>query len=229
MLAQKKKITKKQLKEDSLVTFYYQAVKFYEDNMKPILIVAGSVVVLAVLIYLYIVKTNSDNNKASIELARTVTLFETGNYQEAINGKKGTNIMGFKQIVDTYGSTEYGEIAKVYLANSYFYLGKLEEAYKTYDDYSGSDDMYKAAALAGVAGYYESKNELEKAADKFKEAAYISNENASNPQYLYEAAIIYIKLNQKAEAKELLDKIKEEYKTSDVMREIEKYAALVKE
>ncbi len=229
MLAKKKKITKKQLKEDTLVTFYYKAVKYFDDNMKPILIVAGSVAVLAILVYLYMVKTSSDNNKASIELARVVSLYETGAYQEAIDGKKGTSIVGFKQIVDSYGSTEYGEIAKVYLANSYFYLGKIEQAYEFYNDYSGSDVLYKGAAKAGIAGYYEFKKEYEKAAENYKDAAFISKENPSNPQYLLEASINYLKVNKKAEAKELIETIKEEYKTSDVMREIERYAVLVKE
>ncbi|MFH0733451.1 MAG: hypothetical protein V1773_02640 [bacterium] len=229
MLAKKKKITKKQLKEDTLVTFYYKAVKYFDNNMKPILIVAGSVAVLAILVYLYMVKTNSDNDKASIELARVVSLYEAGSYQEAVDGKKGTNIVGFKQIVDSYGSTEYGEIAKVYLANSYFYLGKVEQAYEFYNDYSGDNDLYKAAAKAGIAGYYEFKKEYEKAAGSFKDAAFVSKENPSNAQYLLGATINYLKVNKKAEAKELIETIKEEYKTSDVMREIERYAVLVKE
>ena len=229
MLAQKKKITKKQLKEDSLVTFYYKAVKYFEDNMKPILIIGGSVIVLAVLVYLYSVKLKNDNEKAALELSRVVSLYEMGNYQEAMDGKKGTNVLGLKQIVDTYGSTENGEIAKVYLGNSYLYLGKIDKAYEYYDDFSGDSPIYKASALAGVAGYYEYKKEYEKAAEKYKEAAFISKENASNPQYLLSAVINLIKVKNNAEAKELIDKIKEEYKTSDVMREIDKYSFLVKE
>jgi tetratricopeptide (TPR) repeat protein len=229
LLAQKKKITKKQLKEDSLVTFYYKAVKYFEDNMKPILIIGGAVVVLAVLVYLYSVKLKNDNEKAAVELSRVVGLYEMGNYQEAIDGKKGTNILGLKQIVESYGSTENGEIAKVYLANAYLYLGKIEEAYEYYDDYSGDSPLYKATALAGIAGYYEYKKEYEKAAEKYKEAAYVSKENALNPQYLLSAVINYVNVKQYDSAKELIDKIKEDYKTSDVMRDIDKYSFLVKE
>jgi len=229
LLAQKKKITKKQLKEDNLVTFYYKAVQYFENNMKPILIIGGSVIVLAVLVYLYSVKLKNDNEKAALELSRVVSIYEMGNYQEAIDGKKGTNVLGLKQIVESYGSTENGEIAKVYLGNSYLYLGKIDKAYEYFDDFSGDSPIYKATAIAGIAGYYEYKKEFEKAADKYKEAALVSKENASNPQYLLLAVSNYTKVKKNTEAKELIEKIKEEYKTSDVMREIDKYSFLVKE
>lgn len=229
MLTQKKKITKKQLKEDTLVTYYYKAVAYFDEHKKPVLIISGAIVLLAVLIYLYSNKLKNDNEKAALELSRVVALYEMGNYQEAIDGKKGTNILGLNKIVDQYGSTENGEIAKIYLANSYLFLGKIDKAYEFFDDYSGDSPLYKATALAGVAGYYEYKKDYEKAAEKYKEAAFVSKENASNPQYLLNAIINLIKVNKKAEAKELIDIIKEEYKTSDVIREIDKYSFLVKD
>ncbi len=229
MLTQKKKITKKQLKEDTLVTYYYKAVAYFDEYKKPILIISGAVVLLAVLIYLYSVKLKNDNEKAALELSRVVTLYEMGNYQEAIDGKKGTNILGLNKIVDKYGNTENGEIAKIYLANSYLFLGKLDKAYEYFDDYSGKNPLYKATALAGIAGYYEVKKDYKKAAEKYKEAAFISKENASNPQYLLNAIVNLVKINKKEEAQELIDIIKQDYKTSDVMREIDKYSFLVKE
>jgi tetratricopeptide (TPR) repeat protein len=108
-------------------------------------------------------------------------------------------------------------------------LGKIEDAYKYYDDYDGSNNMFKATALAGKASYFEYKKEYLKAADAFNEAAHISKDNSENAGYLLSASIDYIKAGEKTKAKGLLNKIKEDYKTSMAVREVDRYLALVDE
>jgi len=146
---------------------------------------------------------------------------------EAIEGRQGTNIVGLKKIVSEYGSTENGEIAKIYLANSYQMLGNIEEAFKFYEDYGGSNKLFKATALSGEAGYYAYKKEYGKAADLYLSASRVSKENVLNPDYMLKAAINYIDAGNKEEAKDLLETIRKDYQTSTAFREVDKYLTLV--
>lgn len=228
MLTKKKKLSKKEIREDKLVTSYYKTVQFLDEYKSKVLLYAGALVVVIVLVIIYMRYQEGNNVKANLALSRVLSLYDSGAYQEAIDGRPGTNIQGLKSIVDQYGSTEAGETAKIYLANSYNMLGKFEEAYEYYDDYSGSNDELKAAALAGVGGYYEAKNEPKEAADVFKKAASISNSNPLNADYLLKAGINYLETGDKKEAEVLFQKIKDDYKTSPSARNVDRYLALIK-
>ncbi len=229
MLTKKKKISKKEIKEDKLVTTYYKSLDFFNQHKNKIYLYGGIVVVVFAAIFWYVDNKAKNDDKASTELGKILASYEKGAYQEAINGKPAEKILGLKQIVDEYGSTETGEVAKIFLANSYSMMGKTEDAFKYYDDYSGDNKVFKATALAGKAGYYESKNEYQKAADLFLEAAHQSEENALNAEYLLKAGINFIDAGQKDKAKEALKSLKDEYKTSSAVREVDRYLALVKE
>lgn len=227
MLEKKKKITKKEIKQDTLVTTYYKAYNFFLENQAKILIGIAAVALIVVAIIIFSNKRQSDNLAAANLLTKVIPLYEAGQFQEAIEGQKSTNVVGLKNIVENYGSTEQGEIAKIYLANCYLFLGKIEDAYEFYKDYDGSNPIFKATALAGEAAYYEYKKEYEKAADAYKNAAKISKENPSNPEYLLKAGINLIKLGKKEEAKAIFENIKKDYKTYPQVRQVDRYLVQV--
>jgi len=227
MITKKKKLSKKEIKEDKLVSFVYKAQSFYEDYKNKIF-TYGAVIVAAVAItYFYVNQQRTDNDNAGVELSRTMMLYDQGAYLQAIEGQQGTNIIGLKKIVEEYGGTENGESAKIFLANSYSFLGNYEEALNYYKDYSGSIDYFKAAAIAGRAGYYASKNDYIEAADLYKEAAGVTEVNAQNSEYLLNAGINLLKAGNKQEAKTVFETIREKYSTTLAGREIGQYLALV--
>ena len=227
MLTKKKKLSKKEIKEDKLVSFYYKAYGYIEKNSTRMLVYAGALIVLIAAVFFYLHNKGINNDKAGVELSRVMDLYNNGSYLEAIEGRQGTSNIGLKKIVEDYGNTENGETAKIFLANSYNRLGKTEDAYNYYKDYSGSIQMYQAAALAGQAGYFADKKDYEKAADLYKKASRVSNTDVLNPDYLLQAAINYRDAGRQEEAKNMLEKIKTDYKTSPVSREADKYMAEV--
>ena len=227
MLTKKKKLTKKEIKEDKLVTYYYKAYNYFNENKNRIGIYAGGLAVVIAAIYFYMNNKAENNNQAGIQLSRVMSLYDAGAYLEAIEGRQGTNIVGLKKIVSEYGSTENGETAKIFLANAYQMLGNVEEAVKYYEDYSGSNKIFKATALSGEAGYFADKKEFEKAADLYLSASRVTKENVLNPEYMLKAAINYIEAGQKEDAKDLLETIRKDYQTSTAFREVDKYLTLV--
>jgi tetratricopeptide (TPR) repeat protein len=227
MLTKKKKLSRKEIKEDKLISTYYKVYGYFEENRSRLLMYTAILAVVVVAVIYYIENRKEANNTAGLELSRVMSIYDSGSYLEAIEGRQGTNIIGLKKIVEDYGSTENGEIAKIYLANSYNFLGKPDEAVKYYEDYGGNNKIFKATALAGEAGYYTSKNEYEKAADLYRQASLVSEENVLNPEYMLHAGINYLKVGDTEKAKELFDTIKEDYNTSSAFREVERYSAQI--
>ena len=227
MLQKKKKLSKKEIKQDKLIELYYNFENFFNEYKSKILTYAGIVVVAAAAVYFYLNHQAEQNEKAGLELSRVMDFFNQGAYLEAIEGKEGSNIIGLKKIVEEYDGTENGETAKIYLADCYDYLGNYDEAFKYYKDYDGSIGFLKATALAGQAGYYAEQKNYEKSADMYLEASKISEINSQNPDYLLRAGINYMKNGNDEEAKVLFNKIKEDYMTSSANKEVDKYLALI--
>lgn len=227
MLAKKKKIYRKQIKEDKLVTSFYELQELYLKYQKQILIAAAAIAVIVVAYVLYGNKMQQENTEATTYLSRALPYYKNNQFNLAINGKPGTKVIGLKQIVEDYGSSEAGESAKIFLGNSYYMLGKYDEALQAYEDYSGSIDLFQAAAYAGQAACYEAKNDPENAAEFFKKAAFVSKVNPQNPNFLLQAGLDYLDLGNKNKAKEMFEIIKQQYAKSDVGLNIDKYFALL--
>ncbi len=227
MAKKKKKITKKEIQEDSLVTTFYKVEEFFEKHKQNIIIGVAAVAIIALAIVWYNNKRVEDNLQATEELSQVIPLFEKGSFKEAIEGQPGTNLVGLKSIVEEYGSTEQGEFAKIYLADSYYYLGDYANAKKYYEDYSGESTLHKAAAYAGIAACYEHDGDFEKAAGYYNKAANVSKYNPLTPDYLLNAGINYLKANNKEMAETVLNRIKKEFKTSAVAQDVDKYLAQI--
>lgn len=228
MLAKKKKLSKKQIKEDKLVTYYTKILDLTEDYKQQLLIAAGVIVVIIAAIYIYNNKQEENQIAASTELSKILPIYEQKNYQQAISGQPGTSVTGLETLVDNYGSSEAGEVAKIYLGNSNYYLGNYQQALDHYGDYSGDLIEFKAASLAGQAACYYSLGNYEEAAKFYKKAANVSKINALNPSYLLSSGKMFILSGDLEEAEEIFKSIKEDYKKSTEASEIDRYIAEVK-
>lgn len=221
--------TRKEIREDKLVEFSMKAWTFLEHFKKNIAIGVAAVALIVVAYILFQSNKKSSNETASFELALVMPVYEMGAFQEAIDGKVGTKNKGLKKIVDEYGSTNYGETAKIFLAHSYFNLKKFDLALKAYDDYSGGNDFLQAAAYAGMAGCYEAQNDVAKAAELFLKASKVDADNVLNPQYLLNAGINYLESGKKAEAKDLFEAIKRDYPKSSFAQGVDRYLVQVED
>ncbi|MCB0731755.1 MAG: tetratricopeptide repeat protein [Ignavibacteriae bacterium] len=223
MIGKKKKLTKKELQEDKLVTSFYKSQEFFDEYKQKLIIIAGSLAVIVLAILWYVNKKSDDNLKAASQLSEIVSYFDMGQYQKAIDGEPGTQLIGLNNIVDNYGSTEQGEIAKIYLAKSYYALGNYDQALEYYSDYSGDSKLHQSSAFAGMAACYEQKGQFEDAADLYKKAANTYDLKSQKSEYLLNSGINYIKAGNKEEAKDLLETLKNDFKTTVAAREVEKY------
>jgi len=228
MLKPRKRITKKELKQDKLVTTYFKVVDYLKNNRR---IVSGTitVIIIAVItVVIYLNNRRSNNANAATELSGVLNLFNGGAYQVAINGDPTRNITGLKSIVDNYGSSESGEQAKIYLADCYYYLGDYDNAMKYFKDYDGSDRFLQASAYAGEAEVYEIRGTFENAAEYYDRAASRDSKSFLAPQYLVGAARNYIKIGKKDRAVELLTRVQKDFSNSPYAGNVDYYLAEAK-
>lgn len=228
MLKPRKRITKKEMKQDQLITTYVRSVEFFRKNRRLVSGTITGLVIAVILVVVYLNNRHSDNLQAATELSQVLNLFNGGAFQVAINGDPARDITGLKSIVDNYGSSETGEEAKIYLADCYYYLGDYGNAMKYFKDYDGSDKLLEASADAGVAEVYEIKSGYEKAAEYFDRAASRDSKSFLTPQYLIGAARNYIKIGKKDRAVDLLNRVKKNFPDSPYAANVDYYMAEAK-
>jgi len=225
MLRPQKKISKKEMKEDALITFYGRATRFYETYRKNISIGIISIVILiaAALIYL---KNRADNDEsAATQLGQIFQYYDNGQLQIAIDGIPERNVPGLKSIVENFGNSNSGNIARFYLADAYSQLGRVQDALDQYDAMSGSIELIEVSRLAGMAGCYESLGKYAEAARYYEKAASANAKGAGAAENLDHAARNYRLVGEKEKAVELYKKLKKNYPASPYAREADRHIA----
>lgn len=209
--------------EDKLLTYYYKAQEYYEANKNRVYIIATSVIVLVALIFFYFNYKSKNNETAGFELSRIKSLYSSGNFQQAINGDSLGISNGLLNLVNNYGSTENGEVAKIMLANCYYALRDFNNAEKYYKDYSGSNEIYKAASYAGLASVCEAKNDFSNAANYYIKASKQGKTVSNNDEYIFYAIKNYSLANDKDNLKKTIKELKKDYPKSKFIPQITRY------
>ncbi len=225
MLRAQKKISKRVIKEDTLVTTYFKAQTWYDENKKRISTVGGILLVVVLGLWFYSNNMRANNERATTDLAKVYSFYDNGQYLIAINGIPERNIAGLQSIVDNYGSTSAGNTAKFYLASAYYNTQEFDKALKYFDDFSGSTSLLTNSALAGMGACYEAKGDFKKAAENYEKAALKNADDPNVPDNLMNAARNFGRTGEKERAVELLKRVKRDYPTSTAARDVDRYIA----
>ncbi|MCQ2202337.1 MAG: tetratricopeptide repeat protein [Bacteroidales bacterium] len=199
--------------------------QFIEKNQKTIITVALVILGVVALVWAYNSLYREPLKKeAQASIFNAQYYFEVDSFNLALNGD-GMND-GFLAVIDKYGSTPAGELAKYYAGICQLNLGQFAEAKKNFDSFSSDDDALNTMAK-GLIGDAESElGNTEAAIAAYKKAANADNAIAS-PIFLKKLGDAYRAAGKKAEAKAAYQTIKDKYSRSNVARDIEKSIATV--
>ncbi len=206
---QKKRITKKDLKEDKFVETALLARTYFEEHTKEITYIVGGIIVVGILIWLFL-------NHRSQRLQEAETLL--GKAQMEMQSMHTTKAREFlDQLIQEYDGTDAAEQGYFLLANLDFQAQKYDKAEQEYkkfiDSYSGSKILL-ASAYAGYAACLEHRGAHKEAAENYLKAQRTAPEFVEAPNYLYLAGLNYKDAGMKDKAKEMFQKIIEKYKDS---------------
>ena len=207
--------------------------KWIEKNSKPLIIgfVALAAIILGYLAYNKFVKEPKSIDAAN-ELAYPKSFFdqaESGSasiavdslYKLALNGADGK--YGLIDIIDNYGSTDAGNLAKYMAGISYLKTNDYENAEKYLNAFSTDDEILGAIAEGNLGDLYSDTNQPEDAIDSYIKAANFKSNEFTSPLYLFKAGNIAMDLENYTKAEELFTRIKNEYPNSDEGLKIDIY------
>ena len=199
---------------------------FIENNKKTIsvIVIALVIVVLAIFgIKKYYIEPR--NEEAMAQMFRAEQFFANDDYATALNGD-GNNA-GFMDIINNYGSTKSGNLAKYYAGICYLNLGDFDNAIKYLGEYKGKDEMVKPLAMGAMGDAYLELDNPAEAAKCYEKAALNPKNTFTTPMMLMKAGYSYEMVENYQKALEMYTIIQKEYPTSNEGFNIEKNIAYV--
>lgn len=206
----------------NVTEFLSKSEVFLEQNRKKIItcvaVVALVVVAIFALRHYYF---QPREVTASEEMFVAENNFLQGNFEKALNGDSLS--LGFLDIIDSYGRTKAGNLARYYAAICQMNLGQYDEALSLLKKYKGRDLMTKAEAEM-LRGDAEAELEnYEAALRHYEKAADINPNMATTPAARFKAALVMMKLDENSRAVEVLESIRRDYPESAEASEVDKY------
>ena len=160
--------------------------------------------------------------KAQTALFKGQEYFESGAYEQALNGDS-IGYAGFAKVADEYSGTRAANLAQAYMGICYAKLGKNEEAIKALSNFDGSDQMVSPAVKGALGNCYAQLGQLDKAASTLLSAANEADNNTLSPIFLMQAGEILVKQGKYDEAIKAYTTIKEKYFNSYQAMNIDAY------
>lgn len=196
--------------------------QFIEKNQKMIVnVVLGLVVIIAGYFGYNRFIVMPKATEAANQIFNAQNYFEKDSFNLALNGDG--NSLGFLEIIDKYGSTPSGNLAKYYAGLSYLYIGEYEDAIHYLKKFSSDDLLLGNLAIANIGDAYMQLGNYKQAMQQYKKAASSKVNDFSTPLFLMKQGLAAEKAGELKEALKVYEQLESEFPSSPEARDIEKY------
>lgn len=201
--------------------------QFLESNQKLISIVIGSIVIVVVG-YLALNKFYLEprDQEAKDQMYVAQNYFEKDSFNLALNGDGGN--LGFLDIIDDFGSTDAGNLAKYYAGVSYLQMGQFEDAIEYLQKFKTKDILLKPISIGAQGDAQLELGKTDKAIDLYTKAYKLNENELTTPIYMLKAAELLESTGKNADALKIYETIKQKFPESNEGRNIDKYIARAK-
>ena len=207
--------------------------RFFEENGRKMSYIFLGLLVLGLLIYGYRALVSAPRVAKAAELiAEAQARFDVENpdYELALVGD--ANGAGFLDVIEQYGSTPSGNLAKHYAGICYLKQGDLEQA---------AADLAKFSAVKGLPGAIINaqnyglqgdvaveREQYKQAVSLYEKAVKAADNNLTAPMYLRKAALAAQAAGNTKQALAFFQRILDEYPASMDARDAEKYIGSIR-
>ena len=222
----KENVKKDEERLESIESTLSKTEMFVENNKKTITAVVIALVI--VILAIFGVKRyymDPRNDEAMLQMFRAEQFFAADDYATALNGD-GNNL-GFMDIINDYGNTKSGNLAKCYAGICYLNLGDFENAIKYLGEYKGKDAIVKPLTMGLMGDAYLELDNPAEAAKCYEKAALDSKNSFTSPMMLMKAGYSYEMVENYQKALDMYNIIKTEYPNSNEGFSVEKNIAYV--
>lgn len=199
---------------------------FLEKNQKLILYIIGGILVLFGGYYGFqkFIKLPKVR-EAQERMFVAEKYWEKDSLTLALNGD-GLNL-GFLDIIDDYGRTPSGNLARYYAGAIFLKQGQFDEALKHLKKFKANDPMVGPNALRMIGDIYLELDDPDEAVKHYLKAADKADNDLLTPDFLLRAGNTYEIMQNWDKALEVYTRIKKEYPGSFRANNIDKYIARV--
>lgn len=205
-----------------------QAADFFEENRNLIIgIVAGIALLIAgILIYnTLILKPKAA--QAIEQIQRAEVQFQRDSFQLALTNP-GQGYPGFLDIIDEYGSTPTGNLARYYAGISYLNLGSYDAAKDYLNQFDAETDLMETMKAGALGDIQSEQGDFDGAISSYRKAVSEAEENyLLGGYYLNKLGMLLRNQGQTEAALEAFQRLKKDYGQSPAAAEADKYIALL--
>ena len=161
-----KRLTKRQMKEDPLLTWTVRIETYLEENLKRIAIVVGAVALAVALVFVWRGMSRGAESEASAQLAEAQFQLWSGNPTQAAESAK--------RVIDQHGGTRSGRQAHLVRGDALLATGDPQGAmaeYKIFLDHVGGNRELGQVGRRGLAVAAENAKQYADAAAAYEELA----------------------------------------------------------
>jgi tetratricopeptide (TPR) repeat protein len=200
-------------------------IPFLEKNQNLLLYVLGGIAVAVAAWFGYrnlIVEPNQKEAVTSMWQAQAQ--FERDSFKLALENPGG-GFDGFLTIIDKYGGTPAGNMAKYYAAICYMQTGDFDNAISKMESFSAKGDILPALKQGVLGDLYSEKKEFDKAANHYDNAVDAGKNDVLSAYYLKKLGMLYDYQGKSAEALKAYERLKKDFPNpnSQDWRDIDKY------
>ncbi len=204
MLKPKRRMTKKDLKQDEFLEFIYKAERFFRQNVKLLSYIAMGVAIVVVIGLIMYNSRKSAEVQASAAVGAAQSLFDQGKYTQVIEE--------LRPVFEQYQGTSNAGIAVYYIASAYNRQGNYEQATNYYELYLNkydNDRLLSASALAVLGAIQADDQNYEDAMNRYQKAIRRAPHRFLAHQFTLEAARTAFTAGQLANAETMLSTLLE--------------------
>lgn len=222
----KENVQKDEERLEQIETTLGKTEMFIEKHQKNIMIVIAAIIVVILAVFGF-KKFVVEPREAAAQTAifRAEQLFENDDYATALNGD-GNNA-GFLDVINEYGSTKTGNLARYYAGICYLNTGDFNNAIKYLGEYKGKDQIVRPLAIGAMGDAYMELDNAAEAAKCYERAANETANSFTGPMFLMRAGLAYEMVENYKKALDMYKTIKAEYPNSNEGFNIDKYIAYV--
>jgi tetratricopeptide (TPR) repeat protein len=192
-----------------------KAKNFWTQYQKPLL---TAIIVIALLIGGWYAYQNyvvaPKEAEAENAIWKAEQYFRQDSLKLALDGDKFNR--GFVYVINNYGSTKVGNLAKYYAGVCYLRLGNFNKAVDNLKEFSTSAKQIQMMAYGALGDAYSELNKNDDAVNYYKKAAEEFTDDATmSSEYLFRAALKLETLGKNSEALDLYKELKEKYPNTE--------------
>ena len=224
-MAKKTTNEEKEIEVEEIVS---RSEQFIEKHKQKIIagVSAIAVVVGLILAYHYLY-AKPQAEKAKLAIFKGEQYLAMDSFALALNGN-GVDYDGFEAIIDRFGGTKTGNLAKAYAGICYYHLGDPEKAIQRLKAYKGDDAQIAPTIIGLIGDCYVTTGNTKEGISYFEKAASKANNDLISPIYLKKARLAYESLKQYPDALKAYETIRDKYNQSMEAMDIDKYITRVK-